>query len=470
MAQITINDEDIYYDHVYCTVGDFSKQESTRKITWYLDGNEYHSVTLLGSTARTSYNIRGLKPSTSYQISVKMVSNATGKTFWYYKTVTTKPYPYASSDSVNKTSYVSSFSYITIAIGGITSRDYVRTVKYQMGTISQNKTLAAGDVLSFATFSELNYGTTYSIIISIINPDGNVTWTNTIQATTDSDYATLNISNKTDSSVNISITNIKPRDYERTVRCVVNNTLERYVLPANNTSCSFYFDSLSPNTTYTIDAGIRKDDNDISTRSWRDNSKSFKTSTSIILSLNSTYNSVTLTATLTSSKTYSREILFYLDDRNSVQKTLAAGKTVIDCKFTTDIKPATKYACSVKNSDTGETKGPFNIRTKNNFHWSDSQWNMNVTKGAKFYFNPDAWNEFADQLEAKAKYYGYTYDHASVSKGAILTAVRYNGVASIINTLVTDKKGDCKTKVPLVSAGDPVTADCINILATCLNE
>ena len=75
MAQITINDEDIYYDHVYCTVGDFSKQQSTRKITWYLDGNEYHSVTLLGSTARTSYNIRGLKPSTSYQISVKMVSN-----------------------------------------------------------------------------------------------------------------------------------------------------------------------------------------------------------------------------------------------------------------------------------------------------------------------------------------------------------------------------------------------------------
>lgn len=383
-----------------------------------------------------------------------------------------------SSDSTSVTADISvvgvTQNSITVFYGTLGEIQRNRTLKWYLdGILVESYEILGSQLTDEYTFRNLSPGTSYSIKLNMSTSTGyskDYTTTGTTSYPDDSATLIYNVGLK---SISVKLINVTPRTYSRTVRCNINGTLLKCTLASGVTeSDTLEFTGLSPNTAYAIDIGIRVVDSDVSTRTWRDNSHTVYTANTnytLTLSTSSTYNTITATAEVNAALSFDLDLTVYLNDERDLEIDIPAGSLSRSRTWTTSITPATKYAVKLwdKIKDEYQT---INRRTKNNFHWSNSKWNMNVSKNEDFYINPDAWNEYTSQLSAKASYYDITYNPATVKAGDQLTAEKYNNIAATINKMVNGKKGDCKTKVSTVSAGDPVTAYSINILETCLNE
>lgn len=283
----------------------------------------------------------------------------------------------------------------------------------------------------------------------------------------DDDDATVSYS-VTPTTVTIYVTRITSRSYARTVRCVKGNTRYENTLSAYSTSTSFSFTGLDPETSYYFEVGIRAPDG---TRTFYEkvNGDGYVTTSSYDYSLSfttsATSSTVSATVTLTSGTVnYDIDCNFTLDGARTLDATISAGSTSRTRTWTTNITPATVYEVGLTDnlrSKSWTTKR----RTKNNFKWSTT-----VAKGATFNLLASDWNDYTTQLKTKAAYYGRNYSPATVATGDQLTATKMNNIAAVVNWLVDNNKGDCKTKLAHVDVGDVVTADKINALATCLNE
>jgi hypothetical protein len=252
-------------------------------------------------------------------------------------------------------------------------------------------------------------------------------------------------------------------------------------------TANFTFEGLSPSTKYKLNFAIYDPANgrtwsnyfDVSTKE----AFSLSISTSASPQIGNSKRDVTIYATIDKTYDFPIPIWFYILEKGTtnwrqMEETIEAGQTSCKGKFEVDISPATTYYCRIEDRILGKkapattnpdgTAGYIKRRTKNEFSWTN--WGMDVASGTPFYINPAAWNEYTSQLSAKANYYDISYDPATIKAGDILTAEKYNNIAATIRKMVNGKKGDCITPVYNVKTGDPVTAYCINILATCLNE
>lgn len=461
-------------NYITCTASGWGSETVTqRRFVWCLNGIEKYDTGWVSASSSYSYTFSNLSPGT-YSPSVHAYT-PNGWNSWYYFDDVTISYP---SDSAVLNIYPS-YDSVVISLTGITSRSYTRTARCNINGVLKTKTISAYNTsCTFDTFTGLTPNTTYTVDagIRVINDDVSTrTWRDNSQSFTTvypSDSATI-IYTVGLTSIKVKLTNITSRPYTRTARCIINNTLKTVTISAGDTETAYMeFTGLSEDTQYTIDAGIRVVNDDVNTRTWRDNSKTATTINSryvVSFSTSSTYNSVTATVTLNAKQVFDIDLTVYIDDDRALEIDIAAGNLSRTRTWSTDILPATSYKITLKDKIKNETRDLVR-RTKNNFHWSDSKWNMNVSKNEDFYINHDAWNEYTSQLSAKASYYDITYNPATVKTGDQLTAEKYNNIAATINKMVNGKKGDCKTKVSTVSAGDPVTAYSINILETCLNE
>lgn len=368
-------------------------------------------------------------------------------------------------------------SSVTISISGMSSNTKTRYFLFTTYTSSgtqvsaTTKSVSAGTTSLTHTITGLSAGTSYYTTIKY-GPDtsykytlATANYTTTIEYGDDSAIVTYSA---TPTTITIYVSSITSRSYERTVRCVKGNTRYENTLAANATSTSFEFTGLEPETSYYFEVGIRAPD-DTRTFYQKVNGDGYVSTTAyeytLSLTTSATATSISATVTLTSGAVnYDLDLTFYLDDARALEADIAAGSTSRTRTWTTDITPATSYTIKLvdKLRDKQWTQ---KRRTKNNFKWSTT-----VAQGADFNILASDWNDYTSQLKAKASYYGRDYSPATVNKGDKLTAEKMNNIAAVVNWLVENDKGDCKTKLNGVSAGDTITAAKINAMATCLNE
>jgi hypothetical protein len=306
------------------------------------------------------------------------------------------------------------------------------------------------------------------------------------------DYGISSIGTITNTSIWVNLDYITSRDYDRTVYFHWYNTntgtsgSPSKILSAGETSLSREAINLISGTEYRFYITVVNPDG---TETYRSSYMYATTLTpyKLTISTSSAYNSVTITAKIDKIWPSDIPVHFFIKEASAstwkqiTTKSITAGELTEDCKFSTDIQPATVYYCYVKDPATGAI-APDNAdkytkrRTKNNFAWKDQD---NINKGSTFNIIAGStsdgtwdgsWNDFTSQLAAKASYYGKDYNPETVKKGDALTSEKYNNIAAVVNWLVDNNKGDCKQKLNGVSAGDPVTAAKIKLLATCLNE
>lgn len=439
------------------------------------------------SESSTSYGteITGLSSSTSYKLATSYGANTN-----YANSLPTVDFTTAVYPARNVTAY---WNYIAISVAGMkppTSTRYWRFKLYKKSNDALVATVTttsdAGDGTGFAEFEKnITSNTEYYITIEY-GPDEHYDYSLTTVSFATPGKPVCNVDAMA-KSAKLTITGMSPPDKTRywsfttykkgssTAVCTVE--AENAV---GETSISVVIEGLAEKTEYytVIKYGSSKTNLkfSIDDAEYQTDSVDYF----IYISTSATHNSVTITATLNKAIKRNIDIVFKLKKHSAAvyrdyTKTLVAGETSVSCKFTTDIEPATVYYCCFYNTHASEevpssTPGYLKRRTKNNFSWSDPSWNMNVVSGKKFYINYKAWNEYNSQLQSKAQFYDVEYKPSTVSAGTKLTAARYNSIATIINQMVANQCGDCKTTVRTVSTGDEVTAYCINILADCLNE
>lgn len=233
----------------------------------------------------------------------------------------------------------------------------------------------------------------------------------------------------------------------------------------SKTSDTYTFTGLSPETKYYVEFQYKRTGDEYDTYYVQE---AFTTKPdykySLSLSTSATHNTISATVTLDEAVSYDVDCSFTLDGARTLDATIPAGQLSRTRTWTTDIKPATGYTIGLKDN-LRNLSWTQKRRTKNNFSWSTK-----VQQGIEFNITASDWNDFTDQLSSKASYYGITYSPATMQKGYKLTAERFNNIVATINKLVTNKCGDCVTKMSSVSVGDPVTAELINDIAICLNE
>lgn len=357
-----------------------------------------------------------------------------------------------------------------------------RTMKWYLNGVLKTSYTIPGDQESDEyTFNYLSPGTTYSIMVNMATPNG---WNKdyTTEGTTsyyDTDSATVSYTASTN-SITIKVSGITPRSYVREVRCVKGNTRYTDELSAYSTSAEFEFKDLSPGTAYYFEVGIRNPDGERTfyEKVNGDGYVSTLAYTYTLLPITSSATSSTLTIYVSISEKQSMLVPFtftleYGGTKRSFDLSMPIGSTSMEARFSS-VPPATYCAYYVYDQLRDKSFGPQYRRTKNNFAWAstvDPGEPFKIKAGSK---DDDSWegswNDYTSQLKEKVEHYGGSYNPATVNPGDELTSTRMNNIAAVINWLVDNNKGDCKTKLDHVDPGDSVTAKRIKLLAQCLNE
>lgn len=356
---------------------------NNRYWTFTITPGGFSDVVGPNKSTSASCSFSGLSPGTTYTATCRYgpASNKTqysgGSCTFTTDSPQTLPSGTAKLSEVSKTT-----TSLKIKASGMTSySSFTRTFYWFLnGSHVKTTTGVAGTTTSdIYEFTGLSPGTTYTVRFEYkrTGAEYDTYYVSEDFTTYYEDSADVFVSKVTNNSVTIDINNITPTPYSKYVRCVVNGITKSTLITASTTTqtCSFTFDSLSPNTEYKIDAGIRVINDDVSTRTWRDNSKSFTTiSLNYTLSLTGTSTigceensdgtftiipKVILTASISPAQSVDIDITYKLDSR-SFTKTLTAGTTSLNGTFTTDIVQGTTYTCSIVD-EFGKTAGPISI-------------------------------------------------------------------------------------------------------------
>lgn len=358
-------------------------------------------------------------------------------------------------------------------------RKYDRTYTiYRDYTVIGTATISAGFNISdeTVTASGLTPGVTYTYRASY---SSGATYpyssgSGSMSYATKEDYATTDYGNYSYTadfkSVRLDLTYITSRNYERTVYYSWENTVTGTsgnpykTIASGDTSSYRDMANLSRGTRYKFRIYVENPDGVTTYDTGYFYVTTLDYTHTISIATFSTSSTVGVTVTLKSAQAYDTNFTLTLNGGRSTTATIPAGSLSKTYTWISNITPATVYTIGVKDNLRSEEYS-FTRRTKNNFSWSTS-----IVSGGAFDLKASDWNEYTSQLAAKASYYGITYSPATVKKGDILTAEKFNNIAATINKLVDGNKGDCVTKLNGVEKGDAVTARAINILAQCLNE
>lgn len=471
-AQMTVVD----VTQTTATVESYGAGKPTATRYWFFRCNNETKMVSNKSTS-ASVTFTGLSPGTFYTAECRYGPDKSnpkydGGSITFYTNI-----DYATSDNASY-NYSESYTNIDLSLYNITSRNYPRTVTFEWyntssgGSGKPTETLLANTTQIPRSMKNLTSGTTYRFRITLTNPNGVITYDSGYFYATTKAYATSDSGNYSytagPTNVRLYLTYITSRDYDRTVYYYWENMRtggsgeKKQVLAANKTSDDNDMINLTMGDQYKFRIYVKTPDGNIT----YDSGYFYVTVSDYELSmtLSSTYNSVTVTVTLNKTLSYDIDLTVQLNGSRDLDISISAGSITRSQTWTSKINAATAYKIKLIDNTRNKTFTSTK-RTKNNFHWSTT-----IVSGGAFNLKASDWNEYTGQLSSKASYYGITYNPATVSKGDELTAEKFNNIVATINKLVDGNKGDCITRMSLVSQGEPVTADCIKKIATCLNE
>lgn len=422
--------------------------------------------------------LSGLDYSTEYKIEVELVNpDGTDNASNYTYETTESQY---STNDTGTLKLTASYGELYVYIDKFTERLYPRTLQFKCYSGSESYTGEVYYSPVYAnepeyTFSGLTGNKSYTIKVVSYNPDGTKSYTATSSEYVPAYYSTDSATYRSVvgvETITLILENITSRSYPRTVVFTWKNNStgksgsKKETLSSKDTSVSVDMENLIPGTSYTFSITMT---NPAGTTTYT--SGEFKLTTNdynytLTISSFATSNTVGVDIKLSSVQDFDIPIKVYLDGERELSDTISAGATTLKKTYISNINPATSYNITVYDSKR-QKNFYFTKRTKNNFKWS-----TNVASGEEFSLLATDWNEYISQLKKKAEYFGYTdYSPSDVSKGNTFTAVKFNGAATVINWLVDNKKGDCKTSIASgKEKGNGILASDILALATCLNE
>lgn len=274
-------------------------------------------------------------------------------------------------------------------------------------------------------------------------------------------------------TIQVKITAEETRGYDRYYLITQNGVIIGTItISANTTSSSYYATGLTAGS-YMFEASYVGGGYQSSTGTASATSTIYSADDTGYYSYTAGTNNVHLYLSNITNRDYDRTVYYYWENtktggNGTKNQVLAAGETKNDRDMSgLTVASGYKFRIYVTNPAgyTTYDTGYFKVRTKNNFSWS-----TDVSSGKEFNLKASDWNKYTSQLSSKASYYGITYNPAEVSTGDKLTAEKFNNIVATINKLVDGNKDGCVTKMSSVSAGDSVTAACLQLLAKCLNE